>query len=162
MRCLPFILVLASAFSAGAQPVQLPKDGNGLLDYCNHVVELMDNPTSQTNPDDPVKFADNMMKFGWCSGYIQAMRENIDGWQLKFVVQFVPNDGQKKPQPARLYADEDYYAITIPPEVSVGQIARVLVKWLRDHPERLHEPPPILTIDAIKNAFPSQPVVKPN
>jgi hypothetical protein len=41
----------------------------------------------------------------------------------------------------------------IPTEVRIAQMARILVKWLRDHPERLHERISILTVDAFHDAF---------
>lgn len=41
------------------------------------------------------------------------------------------------------------------PEGSVGgQWARVVEKWLKEHPERLHEPAVFLIVDALREAFP--------
>jgi hypothetical protein len=48
----------------------------------------------------------------------------------------------------------------IPNEVNQVQMARILVKWLRDHPERLHETDAFLTVDAFHNAFPCQAETK--
>jgi hypothetical protein len=42
----------------------------------------------------------------------------------------------------------------IPIGVSTGQGARVVIKYLRDHPEQLHEDGPILTFNALIAAFP--------
>jgi hypothetical protein len=34
------------------------------------------------------------------------------------------------------------------------------VKWLRDHPERLHEQKSVLTLEALRGAFPCQALTK--
>ena len=61
-----------------------------------------------------------------------------------------------KPAPALLWADKGFADIRIPDGVSVAQIARVLVKWLREHPERLHETKNLLVMDALNDGFPAQ------
>jgi hypothetical protein len=48
----------------------------------------------------------------------------------------------------------------IPSEVNQAQLARILVKWLRDHPERLHEQDFLLTFNALHEAFPCQAEAK--
>jgi hypothetical protein len=42
----------------------------------------------------------------------------------------------------------------VPENVTYLQVARIVVKWLREHPERLHEPRMILMRDALSEAFP--------
>jgi hypothetical protein len=42
----------------------------------------------------------------------------------------------------------------VPDEVSILQMARVVAKWLRDHPERLHEQEGILVREALESGFP--------
>lgn len=37
------------------------------------------------------------------------------------------------------------------------QVMQVLVKYLKDHPERLHEDQTVLTVDALVTAFPCKP-----
>ena len=44
--------------------------------------------------------------------------------------------------------------MSIPQEATPGQMVRVLVKWLKEHPERLHEPAGLIFELAFKNAFP--------
>ena len=41
-----------------------------------------------------------------------------------------------------------------PKEVTVGQLVLVIVKFLRDHPERLHQGRAALTMEALTTAFP--------
>jgi len=72
-------LLIAAALLCIAIPTpaqqrgELPSDGNGLLDACRVVIQSMDNPSAVTalNSND---FAEVMKKFGWCAGYMQAMR----------------------------------------------------------------------------------------
>lgn len=42
----------------------------------------------------------------------------------------------------------------IPSNVNNGQIKRIVAKFLNDHPERLHEPPAFIIVDALTGAFP--------
>jgi len=47
-------------------------------------------------------------------------------------------------------------------KVPVAQLARIVVKWLRDHPERLHEPKSVLALEALSGAFPcTAPTINP-
>lgn len=39
-------------------------------------------------------------------------------------------------------------------KITGGQVARVIVKYLKDHPERLHENETFLAIQALQAAFP--------
>jgi hypothetical protein len=41
-----------------------------------------------------------------------------------------------------------------PSNASTGQAVRVVVKYLRDNPERLHMPASVLITDAVRSAFP--------
>ena len=44
----------------------------------------------------------------------------------------------------------------IPDGVTVAQLARVVDKYMIDHPEQLHEPPGILVFNALLQAFPNK------
>ena len=48
-------------------------------------------------------------------------------------------------------------AVCFPDGVSPAQMARVVVKFIEEHPERLHEGPPSLVAAAFKAAFPACP-----
>jgi hypothetical protein len=45
----------------------------------------------------------------------------------------------------------------IPQNASLLQLARVVVKWLRDHPDQLQKPKAILVQQALQDAFPCAP-----
>jgi hypothetical protein len=71
---------------------------------------------------------------GQCTGYVHGIEE-----MLRFI--------------------EIRYGLTdslfcVPKGVNLGQMARVVVKYLEDHPERLHETDINLVVDAFKLAFP--------
>jgi hypothetical protein len=49
---------------------------------------------------------------------------------------------------------EPKYPLCYPAQVTVGQMADVVMKFLRDHPEELHKPAGFLVLRAIGVAFP--------
>lgn len=135
------IFILVFTLSANAQKVQRPldeqglrpRDGNALLDYCGKMVNYLDDPQRPlTDPD--------LMSSAWCAGYVQGTVE-----QLQFVqIAMMKDSSDTKIGPL---------GICIPFEVPTGQVARVFVKWLRDHPEKLHEGITGLTIRILHDAF---------
>lgn len=163
------------------QPSSIPpsQNGNSLLESCSHVVHVLDSPSSEVSLNQPA-FAE---KFGWCTGYLQAIRDAIIISEKSFVMASsegvkltgpFPSVAQmlgltglehKRPKTAQELA-VPLSMICIPQEASsVGQLARVVVKWLRDHPERLHEDKTILTLEAFRDAFPCEagaPKTKPD
>jgi len=154
-------------------PPQMPKDGNGLLDYCSHLVDALDSPSSQLGPlgqgaaAGSIVYAHNTFKQGWCMGHLLTMREMIIFWQVQVAKTVVILGGTQNPSVEVLkdVISKSPDMTCIPDKVSQPQLARVLVKWLRDHPERLHESVSILSGDAFKSAFPCQALAtikKPN
>jgi Ssp1 endopeptidase immunity protein Rap1a len=132
---------------------KVPKDGNDMLEFCSHVVDALDNPASQVGAS--VEYARNTFKQGWCAGHLQTIREMIVFWQVQVAktVAILGGD-QNPPVDALTQTIEATPSMTcIPNEVSMAQMARILVKWLHDHPERLHERTSILTLDAFHDAF---------
>jgi Rap1a immunity proteins len=132
---------------------QFPKDGNGLLDYCGEVVNLLDSSSTQVD-------AETEMKSAWCVGYIQATEERILYWRMSAAIQVMAYQQDGKPAPSHMWADEDFVSTCIPDEAPVAQLTRVVVKWLREHPEKLHELKGFLVIEALKSAFPCPAPVK--
>ncbi len=156
------VLMLAALVSAGAvapantpqeSKFSFPKDGNGLLDFCGEIVNQLDSAPTQMD-------ATKEMKFGWCVGYLQATQDRISNWRLTGAIQVMAYQQDGKPAPSHMWADEDFVSTCIPDAAPIGQLARVLVKWLREHPEKLHELKSFLVIDALKDAFPCPAQVK--
>ena len=145
--------VVAPANAPQESNFQFPKDGNGLLDYCGVVVNELDSPPTHID-------AVRELKFGWCVGYLQATEERILNWRMAAAIQIIAAQNAGKPAPAHMWADEDYVGTCIPDEAPVAQLARVVVKWLREHPEKLHELKSFVVVEALKNAFPCPVPVK--
>lgn len=142
------------AVPAHAQEVKFPKDGNGMLEFCGSLVASFDSPPSQTGST--TEYLHSTFNRGWCAGYLHAMRETIVFWQLQ-VAKTVAVVGENQNPPAeelKQMVSKSPDMTCIPNEVNLAQMARILVKWLRDHPERLHESAIILTLDAFHDAFP--------
>jgi len=142
-----------------------PGTGSELLSSCNHVVNLLDGSLGRAADDPNVS-----EKLGWCAGYLTAIRDAImvSGNSLKMatsmgvkltdpppsIVEIVLGMEPAPRKTARELA-VPLSMICIPQEASsVAQLVRVVVKWLRDHPERLHEQMTILTLEALRDAFP--------
>lgn len=151
------LILTAIIMSCGAQAfgnapqdskVQFPEDGNGVLDYCGVVVDQLDSRPSQN--DQQTKG----LKFGWCVGYLQATQEHIVNWRMSAGIQLMAQEGQGKMSSPFIRADETFVNTCIPNKASVAQLARVVVKWLREHPEKLHEPKSFLVMEALKDNFP--------
>jgi hypothetical protein len=49
---------------------------------------------------------------------------------------------------------ESSLKICTPDKVSLGELALIVSKYLNEHPEKLHNPPQYLVVDAIYTAFP--------
>lgn len=54
----------------------------------------------------------------------------------------------------RFYQDRDKSLACLPEGLEKGQAARVVTKFLNEHPERLHETSALLAIVALATAFP--------
>lgn len=104
------------------------RDGNALLKSCNAALKRGDDSSAQVDRGD----------VWYCIGYVQGIREALDAQRALSSSMHI----------------EDSSGILIPEEVPVGQIIRVLVKWLHDHPENLHEPKIVIMILSLREAFP--------
>ena len=153
------ILAVVILASAPAQPdvqISFPKDGNGLLDYCGPVVAAFDSPSVVIGSAE--SHGIQMMKQGWCAGHLQAMREMILFSQVQQVKTVASLSGEKNPEQTltpdvlRQVMAKNPEMTCIPNEVNQAQLARILVKWLRDHPERLHEPDYLLAFNGLTPA----------
>jgi hypothetical protein len=151
------LLLFVVFFAVPTQPqqeVHFPKDGNGLLEFCGLSLAYMDSPGTilQTSDTHGIQ----MMKQGWCAGHLQTMREMISFWQVQVAKTVAMLNGEQNPsvdEIKQMTAKTSDFTC-IPNEVNQGQLLRVLVKWLRDHPERLHEPDFLLSMDAFHDSFP--------
>jgi hypothetical protein len=161
MRIFAAVLLACTVAPAYAQKkTDLPTEGNGLLDYCSVVVVAADSPDSILSLTGN-RLTDQMMKLNWCAGYLQATQDAASLTQIDLALIGAMGITLSGPDKQREAAFDMLRGACIPERAPVSQLARVLVKWLREHPERLHEPRYILTKDAFKEAFPCPPVTPP-
>ena len=123
------LLPLIAIFAAGpASADDVRNDGNLLLPSCNAVVLAMDNGTT---PKD--KFG-----MGFCLGLVQGITMSNRLQQAS-----------KSPASPLFCIPQD--------GIENGQAARVLVKYLREHPQHLHLDDFTLAISAFQEAYPCAP-----
>jgi hypothetical protein len=121
-------LGIAACLSIAAiQPVSASPTGDELLDACSVVVKRLDG--AELSPED-------MTKGIWCAAYLSGFVDAV-GLTPPVIL------GQR--------------AVCLPADgVSGGQLARIVTKWLREHPEHLHESGRAETLLALAWAFPCQ------
>lgn len=108
-------------------PASAFADGNELLKQCGTVVAFLDGAKVDISKDGLVQF---------CFGFMQGIT------QTNLVYQKVLNDSAHFCLPDG--------------GVTNGQAARIVVKYLRDHPEDLHRNEFVLAFWAFKEAFPCE------
>ncbi len=101
----------------------------------------------------PDRFNEVWGRFNWCAGYLQAVQDIQVQNEVSLAVIAMTGVKLAGPDKATQYAFDTLRGACIPDNAPLIQLARVLVKWLRDHPERLHEPKVILTTAALRDAF---------
>jgi len=118
------IIMMAFILGIGVAPSFCMADGNDLLRKCNAVILAADSG---------IKFStDSYTDIGWCLGYVEGVRNTAHIYQA-------------------IFKDNKVYCI--PQGVENGQIIRVILKYLNDHPNMLHEHESLLTMMAIREAF---------
>ena len=118
------VLTILLTFAGAAHPQPLPRNGNTLLAACNSAVRLMDTGIA---PKD-------QMELGFCLGLLQGITMSS---------RLAAADSDKAP------------VMCLPADgIENGQAARVVVRYLQDHPERLHHEEFVLAVAALRNAFP--------
>ena len=122
------LLSLALTAGAGAQTTT----GAEIISKCNQAVRDVDNDTSTDKP--PVKSFD----VGFCFGFMDGANSAHQIWAA--------SDKTNHRNHAMSYC--------FPDSVTNGQMLRVFVKYLDEHPQDLHEPAALLYIEAMRKAFP--------
>jgi hypothetical protein len=106
-------------------------DGNQLLEQCNIAINVVDAP-NQVTP----KQAEGL----YCVGLVRGIVDTVVFWQASDIV---AKNREPRMRPCI-------------PESGIATIqgVRVVVKYLKDHPEMLHNDASFLVLTALKNAFP--------
>lgn len=100
------------------------EDGNELLKGCNVFVQLLDEGTMDQ---------ESAIDVGRCIGFMEATLN----WGKLYEI--------KNPESA---------FFCTPSDLKTGQAVRIIVKYMREHPEDLHEPKIFLVIAALRSAYP--------
>ena len=132
------LVLFASACCCAQTSTPTTNDGNRLLSDCSSVIKLADDnfkkgPESSSYPS------------GWCFGFVNGFLEGFDASTLAASKTYAE------------YLESRTSYICIPEEATIGQDIRVIIKWLNEHPERLHEDAGALIFIALKTAFPCAP-----
>lgn len=117
-------VIFLCALSSPRSSIGADGDGNKLLSDCDHIVALIDGQTVQESKSSGIFF---------CLGLIQGMLDMNDLYEYKL---------------------KDVALLCRPQGATTGQAARIVVKYLRDHPEELHKKDSVLTFVALRAAFP--------
>jgi hypothetical protein len=149
-----FACVLTSAYAQ--KKSSLPRDGNSLLDSCNAMVDAADNPSSLSSLSGD-RFAEKLGQLNWCAGYLGAMQDVLVQVHVNLILMPLTKVTLEGPDKAKAYWLDNLNVACVPDDkVPILQLARIVTKWLREHPERLHELKGTLTIAALRDAFPCQ------
>lgn len=105
--------------------------GNTLLKQCSDLITMLE---TQKMPDDS-------FDIGMCGGYLKGIRET---------------NGLHRVLAKQVGIKQTTVLFCIPQEVSIEQLARVVVKFMKENPENLHEHEIHNAWLAFKSAFPCE------
>ncbi len=126
------VLVVIAALMLPLSNLALADDGNNLLSQCNVAVDIMDGKKLTADVQGGINAGNSMYCFGLMQGIISLNK-----------LYEVP-------------LRNNALFCTPHSNITNGQAARIVVKYLQEHPEMLHEPDFAITINALIEAFPCQ------
>lgn len=150
LALLLFTCVLHPAY---AQKTGYPIDGNNLLEFCGAMVDSADNPSSSSSMSND-RFAERMSQVSWCVGYLEGVQGVLMQNQVTLGLMGMMGMTLTGTDKQKAWSVDTLHGACFPDNAPILQLGRVLVKWLREHPERLHESKIILTEEALKDSFP--------
>jgi hypothetical protein len=153
MRAL--VLFLFACVLSPAYARDFPTDGNGLLDACSVLVDAADKPSYIPSLSGHM-FIEKMGQINWCAGYLGATQDILLQNHVNLGIMAMAGLKLCRPDKIKQYVFDALKGPCIPDDATPLQLARVLVKWLHEHPGRLHELKSPLTMAALTDAFPCQ------
>ena len=118
------IFLLCVLASAASMPDRARADGNEILAKCQVAVRFANGEVTTLD-------ANQSGDMGFCVGLVQGVTHMV-----AFLEDRVPG------------------VACLPPNITNAQAARVLVRFLSEHPELLHEGETLLVMKALHEAFP--------
>jgi hypothetical protein len=123
-----WIFALLVTFNSCAFAAPQMTDGNVLLKACNAAVQWDDTGTNTGTPVD----------VGYCYGFVEGVRNTLAIWTIS----------------AKTLHESGPHACMPTEGIENGQAARIVVKYLKENPEKLHEFASLLAMEAFQKAFP--------
>jgi Rap1a immunity proteins len=121
-------VALVCTLAGSLQAVDSPSDsGKDFLRLCTVIDK---NHREQT----PLEELENMS----CVGYIHGLSNGVE-----VGIEFAKGQNGSVPEP-----------YCLPPEVEIKQLVRVVLKYIKAHPETAHKPTAYLAMAALQQAFP--------
>jgi hypothetical protein len=114
-------------------PFREPRTVSDVLDACGEAVNELDYPPKQAN-------AANLLRFGWCLGWVQGLFERIGEVQVQARFEEMNAKKESKLTPPAQVADKGYLSICLPPGTRNQDLIRAIVKGLQAMPRQLQEP----------------------
>jgi hypothetical protein len=126
---------------------RMPVTVSDLLDACGEALNQLD-----TRPTHVV--AANLMNFGWCLGWAQALQERIA--EVRIYARLEEMNAKKEGRPPRSYEgpDKDYLSVCLPPNDHIPDLIRAIVKGLGEGRPQLTEPKNGPVKAALRRAYP--------
>jgi hypothetical protein len=129
---LPFVLLIACALSIcslseGQESQKDTESGNYFLPMCSKMLDVWNAPKAQYTKEEQVEFLH-------CHAFIDGVTATLYIWKAAM--------------------QKDKAPVCIPQGVTSEQTDRIVVKYLKDHPEELHQPFGILVFNSLSAAFP--------
>ncbi len=120
-----FLCISCSCFAAGDT-----NDGNYLLTTCTAALKMTDDGINTVSGGDQIKGT-------YCVGYISGIKD-----MLYAVVELSKSQGQTP-------------TVCMPEDgIGNGQALRIVVKFLKDHPEQLHNSGITLVLKSLQQSYP--------
>jgi hypothetical protein len=96
------LLFLVCALTHMAKARDLPRDGNGLLDSCNALVEAANNQATLMAVTGD-KFAERLAQVDWCAGYLSAVQDVLVTIHVNLMLMPATNVKLDGPEKAKAY-----------------------------------------------------------
>ena len=137
LSCTALIVALLVAVPVHAQTTakSISDSGNRYLDIC----AALEKPPAQWNEMD-------FLNSGLCQGFMLGFRDGI-GLSIAMLKH---NDSSL----TYLKGSIEDFAVCTPDNVDLGQVVRIVLKYIREHPEQAHLPSAELIVLAEFTAFP--------
>lgn len=139
------LAVLVGLFTTSVRAGEIPRifTGNDLLAICSAITAI---DTRHLNQDD-------IDRLRSCRGFLDGFEQG----RLIGALSAAAYTSHKLAESMNITTRVLSRTYCVPDTATFGQVGRVLVKYLRDHPKYLNQPAGALTLAAFVDAFPCQP-----